>query len=264
MGERVVVERRAGGVWRIGLGRPEKRNAFDLAMLRGLAEAYTAFDDDPDARCAVLHGLGDHFTAGLDLGEVGPAVASGAPLFPTSDTGSTPRVDPLGLGPRRRTKPVVVAVRGWCLTIGIELALAADIVIAAPDAKFGQIEVNRGIFPFGGATLRMHARVGWGDAMRWLLTGDTFDAAEAHRIGLVQQLADDPLAVATAIADTIAKRAPLGVQATLRSARTAVEQGPEVAADALLGEARALMASEDAAEGLRSFLERRDGVFRGR
>lgn len=253
-----VTTERAGQVWRIGLHRPTKRNAFDVAMLRALAEAYTTYEDDDDLRCAVLFAHGDHFTAGLDLAEVGPAVVAGAPLFPDGT------VDPLGLGSRRRTKPVLAAVRGWCLTIGIELALACDVVIAAPDTKFGQIEINRGIFPFGGATIRLPLRAGWGNAMRWLLTGDTFDAAEALRIGLVQEVADDPLAVANTIAETIARRAPLGVRATLASARITADEGPEEASRRLLPAARILMATEDAAEGVRSFLERRDGVFRGR
>jgi len=253
-----VTTERAGQVLRIGLDRAVKRNAFDVAMLRALGAAFTEYEDDDALRCAVLFPHGEHFTAGLDLAEVGPAVASGAPLFPDG------AVDPLGLGARRRTKPVVVAVRGWCLTIGIELALACDVVIAAPDTKFGQIEINRGIFPFGGATIRLPLRAGWGDAMRWLLTGDLFDAAEAHRIGLVQEVAADPVATADRIAATIASRAPLGVRATLASATTTLTDGPEAAARALLDQARVLMASEDAAEGLRSFLERREGVFRGK
>ena len=89
---------------------------------------------------------------------------------------------------RKRTKPLVVAVNGKCLTVGIELILAADICIAAEDATFAQIEIKRGIFPFGGATLRFPERAGWGNAMRWLLTGDEFDAKEAFRIGLRRKL----------------------------------------------------------------------------
>lgn len=249
-----------GHVLKIALARPEKRNAFDLAMLRELALALTAYDDDPELRCAVLHADGDHFTAGLDLAEVGPAVAAGAPLFPEGG------VDPLGLRGRVRRKPLVMAVQGYCLTIGIELLLAADIRVAADDARFGQIEIRRGIFPFGGATLRLPQVAGWGDAMRWLLTGDLFDAHEARRIGLVQEVTppSEALARALAIAATVARQAPLGVAATLASARLAVDEGPRAAADALLAQARGLMASEDAAEGLRSFVERREGKFTGR
>ena len=91
----------------VGLRRAEKRNAFDLAMLRGLAEAFTRYDDDAELRCAVLFGHGEHFTAGLDLGEVGPAVAGGEPLFPAG------AVDPLGLFGRVRSKPVVVALQDY-------------------------------------------------------------------------------------------------------------------------------------------------------
>ena len=256
---RVTVEQ-TGHLHLIGLDRADKRNAFDLRMLRELAEALTAYEDDDDARCAVLFAEGEHFTAGLDLAEVGPAVKDGAPLFPHD------AVDPLGLHGRVRQKPLVMAVQGWCLTIGIELSLAADIRVAADDTRFGQIEINRGIFPFGGATIRLPQIAGWGDAMRWLLTGDIFDAAEAHRIGLVQEVvpAGEQKAKAIALAETIASRAPLGVRATLASARTTAHDGPDAAAAALLDQARALMGSEDAAEGLRSFVERRDAKFSGR
>jgi enoyl-CoA hydratase len=244
----------------IGLSRADKRNAFDLAMLRGLAEAMTRYEDDPELRCALLFGHGEHFTAGLDLAEVGPAVARGEPLFPAD------AVDPLGMFGRVRSKPLVVALQGWCLTIGIELALAADIRVAASDTRFGQIEIKRGIFPFGGATLRMPQQLGWGNAMRWLLTGDTLDAAEALRIGLVQQVCEpgQQLARATAIAQTIARQAPLGVQATLRSARVALEQGPAAALAPLLADVRSIMASDDAREGLQSFVERREARFTGK
>jgi enoyl-CoA hydratase/carnithine racemase len=256
---RITFERREH-VALIGLDRPDKRNAFDLRMLRELAEAYTTFDDDDELRAAVVFAHGDHFTAGLDLAEVGPAVKGGAALFPDG------LVDPLGLYGRVRKKPVVMAVQGYCLTIGIELLLASDVRVAARDTRFGQIEINRGIFPFGGATVRLPEVAGWGNAMRWLLTGDLFDAEEALRIGLVQALTEPSaqLEAAVAIAETIAKRAPLGVQATLRSSRTMLSQGPEAAAKALIVEAQALMGTEDADEGLRSFVERREARFRGR
>jgi enoyl-CoA hydratase len=247
-------------VLHIGLHRPDKRNAFNLAMLRGLAEALTRYEDDDGLRCALVFAHGEHFTAGLDLAEVGPAVASGAPLFPDG------AVDPLGLHGRVRRKPLVMAAQGWCLTIGIELLLAADIRVCASDTRFGQIEIKRGIFPFGGATLRLPQVAGWGDAMRWLLTGDTFDAAEARRIGLVQEVVEPGRQVerAAALAATVARQAPLGVQASLRSARVALEQGPAAALATMMTEVQAIMRSEDAAEGLRSFVERREARFTGR
>jgi enoyl-CoA hydratase/carnithine racemase len=257
--ERLTVDRE-GHVMRIGLNRASKRNAFDVQMLRELSIAMTEYEDNTELWCAVLYAHGEHFTAGLDLGEVGPSVAGGAPLFPEG------HVDPLSLHGRVRTKPLVIAVQGWCLTIGIELMLASDICLAASDTRLGQIEIKRGIFPFGGATIRWPQVSGWGNAMRYLLTGDIFDAVEAHRIGLVQQvLSPETLhEQAFALADTIASQAPLGVQATLRSAQQVrLGQVPE-AIDALIPQARTLMASEDAKEGLHSFLERRDAVFTGK
>jgi enoyl-CoA hydratase len=255
---RVTYEAR-GHVRLVGLDRAEKRNAFDLRMLRELAEAYTRADEDPDARCVVLFAHGDHFTGGLQLDEVGPAVAAGEALFPEGS------VDPLGLFGRQRTKPAVMALQGWALTIGTELALAQDIRVAAENARFGQIEVQRGIFPFGGATLRLPQVAGWGDAQRWLLTGDVFDAAEALRLGVVQEVVPvgQQLERAVALAERVALRAPLAVQASLRSSRLAVEAGAEAAKARMMEDARGVMASEDAAEGMRSFLERRDAVFTG-
>lgn len=255
----LTVERREH-LFLIGLNRAAKRNAFNLAMLRELGQAYAEYEADAEARCAVLFAHGEHFTAGLDLAEVGPAVAAGGALFPEN------AIDPLDLEPPRRTKPVVCVVQGWCLTIGIELLLACDVRVAAEGTRFRQMEVNRGIMPFGGATLRFHQLAGVGNAMRWLLTGDEFDAREAHRIGLVQEVAPvaEALEHAVGIATRIAACAPLAVRATRASALTAAERGRDAAYADLMQEARALMSSEDAAEGVRSFIERRPARFRGR
>jgi enoyl-CoA hydratase/carnithine racemase len=255
-----VLTERDGHVLHIVLDRADKMNAFDVQMLHELAQAVTAYEADDELRCALIRANGDHFTAGLDLAEVGPAVKNGAPLFPEGS------VDVLSMKEPKRKKPLMLAARGWCLTIGIELMLACDIRLCTEDTRFGQIEINRGIFPFGGATIRLPQVAGWGNAMRWLLTGDRFDAAEALRIGLVQEVvpAGELEARATEIAKTVAKRAPLGVQATLRSARTAEHEGVDAAIEELLVIARELMDTEDAAEGIRSFLERREGEFKGR
>src|SRR5690606_20869107 len=131
--------------------------------------------------------------------------------------------------------------------------------------RFAQLEVQRGILPFGGATIRFPRAAGWGDAMRWMLTGDAFDAAEAHRIGLVQEVVPHgrQLDRATELARRIAAQAPLAVQATLANARRALHD-PEGAATGLQPELVRLAASEDAAIGMRAFLERRSAEFVGR
>ncbi len=159
-----------------------------------------------------------------------------------------------------------MAVQGWCLTIGIELMLASDICVAAPDARFAQMEVRRGIMAFGGATLRLHRVAGWGNAMRWLLTGGEFDATEAHRIGLVQEVSrpDGALDAAIAIAEEVAAQAPLAVQASRSAALTAIQSGQEAALGQLMTAARGLMTTADAREGVMSFMERREAVFTGK
>jgi enoyl-CoA hydratase len=126
--------------------------------------------------------------------------------------------------------------------------------------------VKRGILPFGGATMRFVQAAGWGNAMRYLLTGDEFDAAEAYRLGLVQEVVEPggELERALVIAQTIAAQAPLAVQATLASARIGVRQGFDVAADRLMPTVMALMQTEDAVEGFMSFVERRPAEFKGR
>ena len=255
---RISLER-TGHILVIGLDRAAKRNAIDLAMWDGLCRAYGELERDPELRVGVVHALGDHFTGGLDLPQWAPVLASGK--FAIPDGG----LDPFGFA-SRVTKPLVCAIQGICLTFGIELALAADIRIAARSARFAQIEIKRGIYPAGGATLRFPREVGWGNAMRWLLTGDEFDAAEAHRIGLVQELTDhgEQLGRALAIAETIAAQAPLGVFATLRSSRRALPHAEIEAQAHLRPDMAPLAASEDMQEGLRAFLERRPGKFRGR
>lgn len=257
--ETIAIEK-SGRVTLIGLNRPEKRNAFNLQMLSELAEAYTEYENDPDARCAVVHALGGHFTAGLDLAEVGPAVAGGATVFPPG------LVDPFDLTSPRRAKPVVTAVQGFCFTAGVELCLANDVNIASSDAIFSQMEVCRGIMPFGGATLRFARSAGWQNAMLHLLSGDRFDAAEALRIGLVQFVTEPgkQLEKAVEIAVKISEAAPLAVAAARRSSLAAVEKGFDAAFEKMYDEARSLMASEDAFEGMASFMERRKADFKGK
>ncbi|MCF6275721.1 MAG: enoyl-CoA hydratase-related protein, partial [Robiginitomaculum sp.] len=159
----------------IGLNRPAKKNALTRAMLRGLTKAYTDLCDDPDLRCGILYSTSDIFTAGLDMMDVAPA------LMNPNDDGMEPtaddEVDPFGWAGldgkvgRLRNTPMITAVNGRCFTAGIELALGTDIIIADADATFTQAEIRRGLMPLGGATARYVNRFGWGNAMRWLLTG---------------------------------------------------------------------------------------------
>ncbi len=255
-----VTTERHGHVLLIGLDRVAKRNAFDKAMLSALGLAYGELERDENLRCGVLFAHGDHFTAGLELTQFAEALGEDV------QTLAEGAIDPLGIKDQRLSKPMVCAVQGICFTIGIELMLAADIRVAANNTRFAQIEVKRGIYPIGGATIRFVRDTGWGNAMRYLLTGDEFTAAEALRIGLVQEVVEpgQQLARAEAIAQTIATQAPLGVRATLTSARLAITEGEQAAIERLIPDLEPLLHSEDVKEGLLSFIERRQANFQGR
>jgi enoyl-CoA hydratase/carnithine racemase len=252
-----------GPVLLIGINRPAKLNGFTPRMFKELGEAYTRLDDDSQLRVGVLHAFGRHFTAGLDLPTIAPLMQRGEKAIPEGC------VEPTDLGTpgyRRRTKPMVAAVKGITFTLGIELMLAADVVVAADDCRFSQLEVKRGIMATGGATLRMAQRAGVGNAMLHLLTGDEFDAAEALRLNFVQKVvsAGEELAEALRIAEAIAAQAPLAVVATRLNVMKAVEQGPLVAMQEFVDVQKRLSNSEDAAEGVRSFVEKRPAKFSGR
>jgi enoyl-CoA hydratase/carnithine racemase len=255
---KITTERR-GHLLLIGINRPSKMNAFDTEMLELFGAAFDELERDAELRCGVIFAHGDHFTAGLDLANVAPHIQQHHSLAP-----QTGGIDPWGVHGRKRGKPTVMAVHGRCLTLGIELCLAQDICVAAASTRFAQIEIKRGLFPFGGATYRLVQTAGWGNAIRWLLTGDEFGADEALRIGLVQEVVEPgrQLERAVAIAETISAQAPLGVQATIASARRALLE--EEAARALMPELMRIMASDDAREGLMSFIERRAAKFTGK
>jgi enoyl-CoA hydratase len=258
----ISLERRSA-LLLIGINRPAKYNGFTPRMYRELGEAYTLLDDDPQLLVGVLHAFGPHFTAGLDLPTIAPLMKRGEKAVPAG------LVEPTDLGTpgyRRRRKPMVVAVKGITFTLGIELMLAADIVIAADNCRFSQLEVKRGIMATGGATLRMAERAGLGNAMLHLLTGDEFGSAEALRLNFVQKVvaAGEELDEALRVAQAIAQQAPLAVAATRLNALKAVEEGPLAAMQEFIAVQQRLSNSEDAAEGVRSFIEKRAARFSGR
>ena len=243
----------------IGLDRATKRNAFDSYMIHDLSVALTEYEDGDDLRCAVIFAHGEHFTAGLDLVELQPKLASGVFHFNPNE------INPWGTSSRKRTKPVIVAVQGYCYTAGIELMLNADLVIAQENTQFAQMEVQRGILPFGGATIRFVQAAGWTKAMRYLLTGAPFSAQDALAMNLITEISTTvPLDRALELAEHICRAAPLAVQATLASAQEATLQGAEVAFSNLQLHLNPLLHSQDAQEGVMAMLERRAPKFKGK
>ncbi len=257
---RVTVERLKDGILVIGFERPEAQNRLDPAIILGIGKAYYQLDHDDELRVAVLHGLGPDFSLGGD----GPALAAAqaAGTFPPKDPDW---LNTFNFAPQpHRAKPVVVAVQGGTKFGGHEMFLAADIRVAASDTVFNQAEVTRGVFAWGGATVRFVREAGWGNAMRYLLTGDEWGADEARRLGLLQEITPPgkQLDRAIELARKIAAAAPLGTRATLASAHQALA-GEDDAFKALPAAFGRLAQSEDYKEARRALQEKRAPVFRG-
>ena len=252
---------RDGHVLLVKLDRADKLNALTPAMYHALGAALHRLDHDHELRAAVIHAEGRHFTSGLQLDLWTDAFRSGTPFTPGAG-----EVDPFGLTGAPRRKPVVIAVQGYCFTWGVECLLNTEIRVAARDTRFQMLEVQRGIYPCAGATLRLPREIGWGNAHRVLLTGEAWTAEEALRWGLVQAVVEPgaQLAAALAYAQAIAAAAPLGVQGCLKATRFALAADPAAAVTQMSTDLVPVMASDDAAEGVRSFLERRKAVFTGR
>jgi enoyl-CoA hydratase len=213
----------------IGINRPEAQNRIDFSTFGALGQAYYDFEHDDSLRVAVLHGVGEDFSRGLDAQSWAKALASG-----WSQPSNV--IDPVGTRGPIRSKPLVVAVQGQVVRIAHEIFLAADVRIAARNTVFDQGEVTAGAFPGGGGTIRFVREAGWGNAMRYMLTGERWGAEEARRMGLVQDVTspDQQLDRAVDLAKKIAAAAPLGVRATLASAHRSYAEGETAAFTALL------------------------------
>jgi E-phenylitaconyl-CoA hydratase len=244
----------------ITLNRPEVMNAMDEATYRELSEAWVTVRDDPDVWAAIITGAGDKaFTSGADLRDVPAQGQTPAWQFWQTQSGLL-----LNSG-LEIWKPIIAAVNGYCLGGGMTLLLATDIRLAAESASFGLSEVQRGVLPANGGTQRMIRQLPYPVAMELLLTGDRIDAAEACRIGLVNRVVprDELMPAAVAMAQRICRNGPLAVRAikelAIRSQYLDINNGLRLEQSL----ARILMATQDAAEGPRAFLERREPRYKG-
>jgi enoyl-CoA hydratase len=257
---KVTVERR-GQIVLIGINRPSIQNRVDPETYLGLAKAYYQYDHDPSLRAAVLFGHGDNFSRGVDVNAFKALAVSGRPFLSDPEI-----IDPL---PKTKglSKPLIVVVHGDTWNMGHELHLVADIRIAAANTRFGQDENTHGRFPGGGSTVRFVREAGWANAMRYMLTGDHWNAEEALRMGVVQTIAptaDAALKAGIEMATKIAACGPLGVKATLASAHLAIDASESEALSKLEAQYRALYGSEDFKEGRKAEAEDRPPVYQGR
>jgi enoyl-CoA hydratase/carnithine racemase len=248
-------------IFYIGIDRPKKLNGFTPEMFREMAQAYTEYEKNDEAYCAIVFSHGPHFTAGIDLPKIAPLMQSGDREF----FRPSKLIDPLSLRGMIRTKPVICAVRGITFTYGVELMLSSDITIAGNNCRFSQLEVLRGIMPTGGATIRFVERAGWGDAMKYLLTGAEFNSEEALRMKLVQEVVhpNQVFSRAKELAQNIVAAAPLAVKETIRNSRKALEEGKD-AAVMEFDEVQAILSkTNDAKEGVNAFKTKSKPNFKG-
>lgn len=258
--EKLIIDSR-DHIMTITFNRPDMYNPLDPESYFLLAKALYQLQHDSELRVGIIQANGKHFTSGLELDKWAPIFAQGQ--YPELPAG---HLDPYGSQGEVLTKPVIMAVQGICYTSGLELLLNTDIRIATPTTRFAQLEVQRGLYPCGGGTVRLPREIGWSNAQRYILTGDEFSAEQALAWGMVQELVelDELHARARELAAKVAKAAPLGVQAALRSAKTCRVHGQEAALSTLFSDLPGVMSSADAKEGVMSFLERRDAKFSGK
>ncbi|WP_026449064.1 crotonase/enoyl-CoA hydratase family protein [Actinopolyspora mortivallis] len=245
---RPVRTREHGNTLVITIDRPRARNAVNAAVAHDLAEAVRRLDEQPELRVGVLTGAGDVFSAGMDL----KAAANGESA--TVEGGGF-----AGITEAEPAKPLVAAVEGFAMGGGFELALACDVVVAGSGAQFALPEVRRGLIAGGGGAVRLPKRIPYHLAMELLLTGETITARRAAELGVVNHTVEDGSAESEALelAARISANAPLAVAAAKRVARTSARQSEQQAFTTQRDELRALLASEDFAEGARAFAEHR-------
>ena len=257
----ISVERR-DDIALIGLNRPFIQNRLDPPTRVRLAEVFYEYEHDSTLRAAVLFGHGENFSRGIDVDASQAALIAGRRTL----TG-TNALDPLGNSPPHRTKPLVVVVHGDTWNLGHELYLAGDIRIAAANTRFGQDENTHGRFPGGGATVRFVRDAGWGNAMRYMLTGDHWSAEESYRMGITQLIVPTPMEAieaGIAMARKIAACAPLSIKATLASAHQVIDPEEADALSKLGAQYGALYRTEDFLEGRRAEAEGRPPKYQGK
>jgi enoyl-CoA hydratase len=250
--DEVLAERR-GRTLVITINRPDARNAVNLAVSQGLADAMDELDDSPELSVAVLTGRGGNFCAGMDL----EAFAAGEyPYIPSRGMGFTER-------PPR--KPIISAVEGFALAGGTELVLATDLVVASRSAQFGIPEVKRGLVAGGGGLLRLPQRIPYQKALELALTGENFTAEQGATLGFVNVLAEPGAALTEALrlADRITANGPLAVAVT----KEILVKSRYWSEDEIWQKQMELLApvfgSKDAQEGAKAFAEKRTPEWTG-
>jgi enoyl-CoA hydratase len=269
MSDPAVLVERDGHVVTITLNRPAKKNAFNAEVLCRLCDAWDMIDADDDVRAAIMTGAGGNFSAGADLDRLVGALMSGKPAEDEFEERIRADVSLIYKGflkDFRPATPIVAAVEGYCYAGGIEILQAFDVRVAAEGARIAVSEVQRGLFPMSGSTVRLPRQIPWTLAMEMLITGEPISGRRAYEVGLVGHVVPDgtTLECAQQLAERIAANGPLAVR-NIKASVLAADALPESAAyqrELELG--MEVMGSKDAKEGPRAFLEKRAPNFTGR
>jgi enoyl-CoA hydratase/carnithine racemase len=245
----------------ITLNRPHRRNALNYPAYDELEASFRGASADPEVRCVVVTGADPAFCSGDDVAEI----MAGPKSVSASAEARTPRPTPAAMAALECAKPVIAAVNGAAVGWGMELALFADIRIASDRAKFAELFVKRGLVCDVGGFYRLPAVVGPAKAAELLFTGEVIDAAEALRIGLVTEVTphESLMSRALDLAGRIAANPPLAVQALKAGLQRTAYGDPREIGTWAIGEIFRLMKTADHREGVASFLEKREPVFRG-
>ena len=243
----------------IDIDRPSKMNGFTPYMFEEIGKAFTEYENNNNALCAIVYTSGDNFCAGMDLKEMRNLLEKNDHSYINNNK----LIDPLGLNGSIRSKPLIVAVKGITFTYGLELMLAADIAIADKNTTFAMLEVKRGLLMTGGATIRFVERTGWSNAMKYLLTGIKFDSNEAFRMNLIQEIHEtkDLFTRAVELAGLICSASPDAIKEVIKNSRIA-QVNQKTAISQFDSIQNKLIKGKDFKEGLKSFLEKREPYFR--
>lgn len=269
MTEPAILVERDEHVVTITLNRPAKRNAFNAEMLCRLADTWDMIDGDDGVRAAIVTGAGGNFSAGADLDRLVGALLAGKPTENEFEERLKQDLSLIYKGflkEYRTTTPLIAAVEGYCYAGGTEILQAFDIRVAGENAQIAISEVKRGLFPMSASTVRLPRQIPWTIAMEMLLVGEPITGRRAAEIGLVGHAVPDGSALARAreLAAAIAENGPLAVR-NIKASVLAAECLPEAQAyqrEMELG--MEVMASQDAREGPKAFLEKRKPRFAGR
>jgi enoyl-CoA hydratase len=270
MAEPAALYEKADGIAIVTMNRPEVRNAINPEMLCRLADAWQDVNDDPSVRVAILTGAGDKaFCAGADLDRLVRMMQGLRPPETEYDERIKNDYTIIYKGLLRNfqvNKPIIAAVRGFCVAGGTEILSTTDLRIAGDDARFGLAEVKWSLFPMGGSTVRLPRQISYCNAMEILLTGEQFSAADALRMGLINKVVPPAQVMPEArrYADIINSNGPLAVQAVKRSVLAGIGLPPEQALEKEMEIGIPVSMSEDCREGTKAFKEKRKPVFKGR